>query len=83
MTESEVDALLDEVRVIRDTTDDPRARQAAELILQDAALSAAERAEVVSDIAREARDTLPRIALAAPGKSNEQVVSLATRTEEE
>ena len=43
----------------------------------------AERAEVVSDIAREARDTLPRIALAAPGKSNEQVVSLATRTEEE
>ena len=44
MTESEVDALLDEVRVIRDTTDDPRARQAAELILQDAALSAAERA---------------------------------------
>ncbi len=36
----------------------------------------AERAEIVTDIAREARDTLPRIALAAPGKSNEQVVSL-------
>ena len=44
MTESEVDALLDEVRVIRDTTDDPRARQAADLILQDAALTDAERA---------------------------------------
>lgn len=44
MTESEVDALLDEVRVIRDTTDDPRARQAADLILQDAELTDAERA---------------------------------------
>ena len=44
MTESEVDALLDEVRVIRDKTDDPRARQAADLILQDAALTDAERA---------------------------------------
>ena len=33
-------------------------------------------ARLVTDIAREARDTPPRTALAAPGKSNGQVVSL-------
>lgn len=44
MSEQELEALLAEVREIRDTTDDPRARQAADLILQDAALTDAERA---------------------------------------
>lgn len=35
-----------------------------------------ERAEVVADVAAEVRDTLPRIALAAPAKLSEQAVSL-------
>ena len=36
----------------------------------------AERAEVVTDVASEVRDALPRMALAAPQKLNEQIVAM-------
>lgn len=43
VSETELESLLDDVRTIRDTTTNPRTRQAADLILRDAALTPAER----------------------------------------